>query len=279
MNVRHCRSALLVTVALTALAGRAAAQSANQPQLVIGMTAGFVTGPQLWHLDRQLVSALYGAVDSVSLQRLFRTGFVAGVGATLYRSPHLGYSVEIAFLGLPTESRCAPKGPYAPDPQHINEQACVTIQGRGIPTTAATFQAGLTWLARPRAALQPYVRGLAGIAVLGGSFVTTEGRVSLPSTDPTTPSAILGRSFLDDPKKGGLTWIATLALGASLRINEGYRVRFEFRDMVLNVPIPSGPSTLLTGPPYAPLGSRTIHLPGFAVWFDLLMERERVRRY
>jgi hypothetical protein len=279
MSVRYCRSALIAAVALTAGAGCAAAQSATRPQLVIGMTAGWVTGPQLWHVDRQLVPVWSGAVDSVSLQRLFRTGFIAGVGATLYRTPQLGYSVEITFLGLPTESRCAPLGPYAADGQAINNRTCVAIQGRGVATTAAAFQAGLTWRARPSDALQPYVRGMAGIAALGGSFVTSEGDFTVPTADPTRPQTVLTRSLLTDPKTRVLTWVASLAVGASLRVNEGYRVRFEFRDVILNVPVPSGPSTLMVGQPYAPIGNRTVHLPGFSVAFDLLMERERVRRY
>ena len=275
MSVRHCRSALLAALALTASPGRATAQSSERPQLVIGITGGFLTGPQLWRLGRQLVPVWSGAVDSVALQRLFRTGFVAGVGATLYRSPHFGYTAEIAFLGLPTESRCAPLGPFGLDPKHYNEQTCLSIQGRGLATNAATFQAGVTWRAGPRAALQPYVRGMAGVAVLGGSFVTTEGSVADTTVSPTT----LTRSFLDDPNPRGLTWVATLAAGASLSINPGYRIRFEFRDVVLSLPVATGPAIITTGLPYAQVGSRTVHLPAFTVSLDLLMERERTRRY
>jgi len=281
MSVKPCRSALLAAVALTALAGRVAAQSPERPQLVIGMTGGFLTGPQLWRLNRQPVLVDWsGAIDSVSLQRLFRTGFVAGVGATLYRSPHFGYTLEIAFLGLPTESRCSPLGPaldpYAYDPRGLNEQTCLSVQGRGIATNAATFQAGVTWRAQPRAALQPYVRGMVGVAVLGGSFVTSEG---LAVSDTTPPQTILSRSLLDDRNPRGLTWVATLAAGVSLRVNEGYRVRFEIRDMVINLPVATGPSTATTYPPYAQVGSRAVHLPAFTVSLDLLMERERARRY
>lgn len=277
MSVRHCTSALLATVALTALAGRATAQSPERPQLVIGMTGGFLTGPQLWRLDRQpaLVPSS-GAVDTVSLQRLFRTGFVVGVGATLYRSPHVGYTMEVAFLGLPTESRCSPVRPYAYDPQTYNEQTCLTIQGRGIPTNAAALQVGVTWRAQPHAALEPYVRGMAGVAVLGGSFVASEG---FAVSDPTPPPTILPRSLLDDPKPGGLTWVATLVAGVSLRVNAGNRVRFEFRDMAINLPVVTGPSASTTSPLYAQVGRRIVHLPTFTVSLDLLMERERTRRY
>lgn len=277
MSARHCRSALLAALALTASAGRVAAQSAERPQLVISMTGGFLTGGTLWTLDRQPVLVpSSGAIDSVSLQRLFRTGFVAGVGATLYRSPHFGYTGEVSFLGLPTESRCAPLAAYAYDPSNLNEQTCLSAQGRGLSTSTATFQAGVTWRARPSAALQPYVRGMAGIAVLGGSFVTSEG---FAVSDTTPPPIILARSLLEDRNPRSLTWVATIAAGASLRVNESSRFRFEIRDMVISLPVTTGPSAATAGVPYAQVGSRTIHLPTFAVSFDLLMERERRRRY
>jgi hypothetical protein len=283
-DVRSACLGILAIPALTALtlvtlAGPAAAQSPEQPQLIIGMTGGFLTGPRLWRLDRQPVPVTWsGAIDSVSLQRLFRTGFVVGVGATLYRSPHIGYTVEVAFLGLPTESRCAPLGPYSYDPVGTNEQTCMTVQGRGISTSATTFQAGMTWRARPHTALQPYLRGMAGVAVLGGSFVTAEGVYALPVLDSTVLPTIHVRSLLDEPKPRTLTWVATLAAGVSLEVNPGNRVRFEVRDEVIDLPTATGPANP-TFPLSAQVGSRIVHLPAFTVSLDLLLERARTRRY
>jgi hypothetical protein len=275
---RGAYPALLVLVAALA-AGRATAQSRERPLLVISMTAGFLAGGELWRLDRQLATVGSGDIDSLTLGRVFRTGFVAGVGATLYRSPHVGITAEVAFLGLGTESRCAPRGPYAFDSQHINEQACLSIQGYRVPTNATAIQAGLTWRALPEARVQPYLRAVGGGALLGGSFVQTRGLVFVPTTDTTRPP-VVPRIFLTEDSRRELTWIATLSAGVLMELSPGYLLRFEARDVLIGLPVVTGPGSLTGSLPVAPTADRTVQLPTFAISLDLVLEPlRRPRRY
>lgn len=282
--MRRASLRIIVVLALTALAsvlaaGRASAQSGERPLLVISMTGGFLTGGALWNLDRQLAPVGSGEIDSLALGRYFRTGFVVGVGATLFRSPHFGLAAEVAFLGLATESRCAPRGPYAFDSQRINELACLSAQGYHLPTNATAIQAGVAWRALPGARVQPFVRAIGGAALLGGSFVETRGLVAVPTADTTRPPVVT-RTFLTESSRRELTWIATLSVGVMLELPPGYQLRFEARDVLIGLPVVTGPGPITATLPVAPTADRTVHLPAFTVSLDLVLEPlRRPRRY
>ena len=268
-----------MAAAVAALAGRATAQSSEHPLLIFSMTGGYATGGGIWSLDRQIALVASGARDSLSLARLFRPGFEAGLGVALYRSPHIGLAAEMAFLGISTESRCSPLGPYAFDPDRVNEQACLDIQGRHVRTNAAAFQAGA--IVRPWAttAVQPFLRAVGGLALLGGSFVETAGTVVMSGVGGSTGSPLRARVFLDEENRRELTWIATFSAGVTIAASPGYQVRFEVRDIVTRVPSVTGPADPQAVQPFAQVGSRTVQLLGLTVALDLALERQRTRRY
>jgi len=280
------RGSVLVAAALAALAALAspvAAQSPEHPLLILSMGAGYVTGGGIWRLDRQYAGVSTGEVDSLTLSRRFRPGFTVGVGATLFRSPRFAYTLEISFLGLTTESRCASLGPvaspYAFDSQDINRRACEDIQGKSIPTNAAAFQLGGTWRIVTQGLVQPYVRLVAGAAILGGSFIEASGRVFLQGAIDSLDSQTRARVFLADQNRRETTLLATLAAGVTLEAAPGYRLRFEARDIVTRIPTVTGPGNHTELEPFAQVGSRTVHLLALTVALDLVLERQRTRRY
>ena len=283
MTLHRVRRSVLVAAALAALANRAPAQSPERPLLVLSMGAGYVTGGSIWRLDRQYALVFppvtSGEVDSVALGRLFRPGFEAGLGVTLFRSPHIGLSAEFSFLGISTESRCSPLGPFAADSRNVNERTCVDIQGKLIRTNAAAFQAGATWRPAAEAKVQPYLRAVGGLAVLGGSFVETGGVVEVPSSGGAQQASLVSQVFLADQDRRELTWVATLAAGVTMEASPGTQLRLEVRDIMTNVPSVTGPGDYLSSSPFAQVGSRTVHLLALTVALDLVLERQRTRRY
>ena len=280
MTLHHLRRSALAALALAALASPAAAQSPEHPLLVFSLSGGSLTGGAIWRLDRQFARASSGDIDSLALSRRFRPGFTVGVGATLFRSPHFAYTLDISFLGLTTESRCASLGPvaspYALDSQHINQQACEDIQGRSIPTNAAAFQLGGTWRIVTQGLAQPYARLVAGAAIVGGSFIEASGRVfASDSPGPQTRA----RVFLADQNRREIMLLATLAAGVTLEAAPGYQLRFEARDVMARIPTVTGPGDYTRLDPFAQVGSRTVHLLALTVALDLVLERQRTRRY
>jgi hypothetical protein len=203
---------------------------------------------------------------------------VMGVGATLFRSPHFGYSAELTFLGVSTESRCTPPPVWAVDANSVNQQACTDIQGRSLRTSAAAVQLGLTWRPIATGAIQPYLRGVAGPAYLGGSFVEMSGTVTVPADSGQSPFRI--RTLLGDPNRRSLTWVATLAAGVTMAMGPGTQVRFEARDVVTDLPIATGPASTLTQGSPARTGSKVFHLLSFDIGLDIVLEQSRrPRRY
>ena len=281
MTLDRARSSSLATVALAALAALASplsAQSPEDPRLAFSTFGGYVGGGGAWQLNRQLAAVVSGEMDTLTLGRAFKPGVALGLGISLFRSPHLGLGLELAFFGTTTESRCRPIGAYAYDSQQVNQQACEDAQGKTIRTNAVAIQPGLTWRLITRGPAQAFVRASAGAAILGGSFVDTRGTVYLSGVGDTL-GPFRARIFLDEEGGREVTWVATLAAGATLEMAPGYQLRFELRDLILNVPVVTGPADYLAIYPYPEVGRKTFHLPTLTVGFDIVLERERRRRY
>lgn len=255
-----------------ALAGRALAQSAEQPSLIFSISPGITTGRSLWHVERQELFAGPLARDTIDIGRRIRSGFSMVLGATLFRSPHLGFALEGGLWGLGSEARCTPPATFTSD---INRQACDNLQGKNIPTNAAGFQAGLVWRFAPGAVTQPYVRAAIGIAILGNSFVQTAGRVQLSSQR----QALL--FVFEEEDRLELTWTGSVAAGATVALAPGYQARFEIRDLAFVLPRVTGPAPLqLTSEvPIAPVRRTLIHVAALTAGIDIVLERRRARRY
>jgi hypothetical protein len=259
---------------MAALASPMRAQSPDDPLLTITMRGGWITGGSLWRISAQPAPASPDSTDIVSLGRLFRPGFVAGVGATLFRSPHFGYTVAIDFLGITTESRCTGPAHWAYNADHVNQQACQNIQGASVRTSAVAFEGGLTWRPISTGRVLPYLQGIGGLAYLGGSFVETKAAVFIAGAD-SSQSPFPIRTFLGDPEHRALTWIATLSGGFTLELAPGSQLRFEARDVVTNIPVATGPGDAATIGVPAQMGSKVAHLFSIAVGLDIVLEQSR----
>ncbi|MGD0485349.1 MAG: hypothetical protein ABSB58_11980 [Gemmatimonadales bacterium] len=274
MKVTSVRRSSLAAALLAALAVPVRAQSPDAPLLTITIHAGWITGGSLWHLPAQIASAGPDSSDIVALGRLFRPGFVAGVSASLFRSPHLGYTAAIDFLGISTESRCTGPAHWVFYGDNINQQACESIQGGSVRTSAVALEGGLTWRPIATGRVQPYLQALGGIAYLAGSFVETAATVYNPSAD-TSQSMFVTRMFLGDPNHRSLTWVTTLSGGFTLEMSPGTQLRFAARDVITDVPVATGPGNPLVLDVPAQMGSKVVHLFSFTVGLDIVLEQSR----
>jgi hypothetical protein len=268
------RRSSLAAALLAALAVPLRAQSPDEPRLTLTMDGGWITGGSLWHVPAQPVTAGPDSFDVVGLSRLFRTGFVAGVTASLFHSPHVAYTIAIDFLGISTESRCAGPAQWVAFSDNLNQKACESIQGASLRTSAVALQGGLTWRPIATGRVQPYLQAIGGIAYLAGSFVETSAVVFNASAD-TSQSGFLTRTFLGDPDHRSLTWIATLSGGFTLETSPGTQLRFAARDVITDVPVATGPANPLALDVRAQTGSRIVHLFSFTVGLDIVLEQSR----
>ena len=260
------------------------AQTQEQPNLIFTISGGYLTGGDLWSIDRQLApvaTAVGNGWDTLRLGRRIRPGFAATLGATYFASPHLGYNVEAGFFGIGTEAACTPVGPYTPDPPDFkNQQACQYLQGENIRGNVVGFLGGLIWRFTTRGN-QPYVRVGIGAGILGSSYVESFAPIVYHLSDGSASEANL--VFLSDASQGDLTWMASLGAGATLPLAPGYQLRVEFRDLITSLPVATGAArdttAILRGSPVPPTAWRAKHVPTITVGLDIVLERKRGRRY
>ncbi len=274
---------LLAAAALTlaALPARLTAQTPDQPNLIFTISGGISTGPSLWTLPRQLavVHTLFGAEwDSVTLGRSLVTGFTATLGATYFRSPHLGYSFEVGFFGLDSQSSCRGLGPWVADSSHVNQYACQYLQGDINRGDAVGFLGGLMWRFT-RGGTQPFVRAAIGPAILGSSYVEEEAPVILSN------GGVEPVYFLADQNHRELSWMASLGAGVMLPLAPGYQLHVEVRDLLVSLPRPTGPATdtsLIAHDnvlPQPPTGMRLVQVPSITIGLDVVLEKKPGHRY
>ena len=264
---------VVAALALVCTAGPGAAQEPFEPELSFTIGVGMVAGSgHLWSLPKQATLAPSG-FDTVGIARVLRPGLAAALGAVYQTSPHLGIFGEIGYFGTASEMRCTPPAAgWQPDVEQKNEQGCAGAQGQHVETSVVGFQGGLLYRFASGGRVQPYARASAGLGLLGSSFIRTSALVQYASC--TTVCEIV---FAEGESTPDLAFLGSLAVGASLEMSPGYRFRFEARDLIVQLPVPTAPADPFTV--LAPVGLTLRHIPVFTVGLDVVFQRRRGRRY
>ncbi len=270
------------TVAVLAVlaAPAARAQSADEPSLAFTISAGLSTGQKLWNVDNQPLLAPAGAYDTVRLGRRLVPGLTASLGMSLFRSPHWGLNAEIGYFGVGSEQLCIGPAVYANDSLNLNRQGCENANGRHAASSAIGFLVGgVHQFLDSSSAWHPYIRANAGVGLLGASFVETNSLVHGPQCAGISPSDnICPYTILSERKKRSATFLVSLAGGFTVNFGQGYRIRMEGRDLIMQIPRVTGPADPTTGN-IADAKLVVKHVPSFTIGLDVLLERRRTRRY
>ena len=270
---------LRVLAVLSLAAAPLAAQSREEPSMAFTISGGMATGGDLWRIPRQELLVSGSTRDTVGLARRLRPGITASLGMSYYRSPHFGLNAEIAYFGLGTESSCSPPAAgFAAGPNSVNAKACTSVQGQHQSSGVIGFMAGATYRFFRTESVQPYVRVNAGVGLVSNSFIQTVGIVH-DTTTCTTSDRICAYPLLAERNRPGATWLVSLAGGFSYPLGPGYRVRMEGRDLILTLPVATGPAPFPNPGSFVPTKNIVKHIPAFMIGFDVLLERRHTRRY
>ncbi len=268
------RGAGLLALLLLSGARIARAQSSSEPQLVFTVYGGLSEGSALWRVPRQpMLVPGTSQQDTVGLARRLRPGLVAGVVTTYFRSPHFGWSADIAYFGIGSEQGCEGPAVYQPDSEAQNQKVCTNANGQHVGTNVVGFLVGFTYRFAPEGHVQPSVRVTAGPGFIGNSSYFETTGIARTTGCPLSCTFII----LEDTERKGLTWVVNLAAGMSVWLAPAYRLRMEARDIITQLPIATGPHPLSS--PAPPTGSVVKHLPTFLFGLDILLERRHTRRY
>lgn len=263
------RSLLVAAVLIGApVASTLGAQSTRDAaNLTLGMTAGHTLGSRsFWAVPNQPVIAPGQQQDIFDVTRRLKGNLMFGVQATLFKSPNLGYTGEVTYLGLGTEDKCtlAQSTGYS-----INRLACEALNRESRSNSAALFMGGVVIRPWSRKLIQPFAR------VEGGFAAVSDNMISLTAYVGTAQNLVVPIY----PSKGGLALrpAGMLAFGLSSYSGKGYQIRLEARNTWTLLTRVTGPNAGNGTAP--PTGTIMRSLPSIMLGFDIVLEKSYGRRY
>jgi hypothetical protein len=261
----------LATFAFLALAGvsSAAAQASQQPSIMLTIFAGAGTGHGLWVVEKQPLQVLgTSQYDTLRLVQEITPSIIVGAAATYFPSAHVGFHVELSYVGFPVDGGCTGVF-FNPDSEHKNEQTCADIQQRGPDGGSIAILTGVTLRAASRRSVSPYGRLNLGIVNQSRSTIAMDGGF-------VTAGGIGVRQVIGDPKPQRTVATFGAALGFTRQISPGYQFRWEVRDIAVPMKRLTGPANPLGAGPTA---SRLYHHFSLILGLDVVLEKKRGRRY
>lgn len=264
----------LATFAVLALAGvsSAAAQTESQPNILLAIFGGAGTGHALWVVEKQPLQVLGtnpAQYDTLRVSQQITPSIMLGAGATYFPSAHIGFHVELSYVGFPVDGACIGVGPYRADAEQKNEQTCASIQGTGSDGGSIAIFTGVTLRAASRRSISPYARLNLGIVSASRSTIEMAGAF-------VTSSGVGVRQVISDPSPRRIGVMFGAAAGFTRPISPGYQFRWEVRDLIVSMERLTGPADALT---IGPTAVRWYHHFSLILGFDVVLERKRGRRY
>ena len=269
----HSRRLLSFFAIVLASSGTLSAQAtADQARLVLSVNAGYIPGTSGWRVSGQ---PLYddqfpdpAQIDSLTINRRIRPSLSFGAQAIYFASDNLGFLGEAQLIGLGFRDSCTRTFATA---SSRNTSVCGNIDNAESSGSAVLVGAGAIYRINSRSTVSPFARvGLGGV-IRTQSSIEMIGRFPNPEGEPVEVE------LYPDDVNTRLTGAATLALGFTAVIGRGYQVRWEVTDRIVGVRGVTGPTVQDGVPP--PTSLRYRHLFGFQIGFDVVLERERGRRY
>ncbi|HTR22223.1 MAG TPA: hypothetical protein VMH88_15335 [Gemmatimonadales bacterium] len=273
--------ALRLTFAILALGStRLTAQgTGSQPNLILSLFAGVAAGHSLWSVGQQPL-CVYGPEvggvftcssinDTLQLSRTVTSSIVAGASATYFPSSHIGYQLELYYLGQSYDDTCSASQFDTTDVNQVNAQVCNSVTSSAPSSGAIGFFGGVVYRAAPTATISPYIRGGLGLISYSGGTIAMAG-------DFAENSQIFTRSIYFDENPKTTSFSAQFGVGITMRTSPGYQFRLELRDAIADLAYVTGPAPASGVPPTA---TKWFHNVLLTIGLDVVLEQKRGRRY
>lgn len=262
MRIRACT--VLATL-LCSAAPAAAQRTGDQATLVFTVSGAYIQGKGLWNVPNQPVQD--GVFEDVyNIRRDIQSTIGASLSGTFYPGSNVGIQAEAFLLGLGYDDSCR----LTTTSESVrNVEVCDNIDRQDKSAAAVAVSTGAVFRIAPREFISPFVRVSAGLLFTNQSSVLTEGE------SPSNGGALL--VVFDDDKRTRIRPAFALGVGSTFAINRGYYLRWEVRDNYVGVVKVSGPTD---APRFIPPHETVYkHLFSINIGFDVVLERDRGRRY
>jgi hypothetical protein len=263
------RQVVAVAVAcLASLGSPLAAQSTrDRPTLIFTVSGAYLDGIGLWSVPDQPVDdiGIVTLTDHFALTRSVKRTIGAGFSGTYYKGTHLGLTAEAFLLGLGYDDSCRL---VAPAQSALNVQRCNSIETKERSAAAVTVSAGLVYRVASDEFISPFLRASAGFLVNNQSPLLLVG-----ATDNGAELVI----YDDDNTGTRLRPAFALGVGTTIAAGRGYQLRWEIRDNIVGIQrVTEASPGRGQVPPHA---TAYKHIFSLNVGFDVILERQRGRRY
>jgi len=253
----------------------------DYPRISVGISGGVRAGAFLWDIPDQTILAtganpLDHPPSSVfHLHRDVAVGQTFTAFANFYSGPRWGFTFEFAYLGLTLDDTCelAVDGGDA-----VLKAACAGLHGgaryadgfQGHGGSAISFNVGAAYRTSVGKGMQPYFKGLVGLATLPTSTVamsSTYGDIGSPVNLTIYPAF----------GSNAVRLSGTAVAGISSAPVHGFGIHLEVRETFITQEVVT-----------AATASQNLVPPSTAVWkgfpsilfgFDLVLKREHGKRY
>ena len=247
------RAVVFAMLAFSGAWSQSMAQVNQQPTIMLTIFAGAGIGHDLWTIQKQPLQVIgTSEYDTLRLSQAISSSIILGAGATYFPSPHIGFHVELSYIGLPVDGGCTGLFFY-PDFEEKNAQTCADIQARSADGGS----------------ISPYARADLGIVNQSRSTIEIVGEF-------TTANGPGVREVISDPTPRRVSPMFGAAVGFTRPISPGYQFRWEIRDLLVPLARATGPASALA---IAPIASRLYHHFSLILGLDVVLEKKRGRRY
>ncbi len=266
MRVREVAAA--VALLATLWTPLAAQRTRDRPTLIFTVSGAYLDGVGLWTVPNQPVADLSDGdnplVDNYVLSRNIKRTIGAGFSATYYRGKNLGLTAEAFLLGLGYDDTCRLQQPAQ---SALNVQRCASIDERQRSAAAVTTSIGAIYRVASDEFISPFARASVGVLVNNQSPLLVVGEAS-------QAELII---YNDDNTGTRLRPAFGLGVGTTIAAGKGYQLRWEIRDNIVGIQQVTGPSPERGQVP--PHKTAYKHIFSLNVGFDVILERQRGRRY
>ncbi|HEX5635170.1 MAG TPA: hypothetical protein VFX50_18125 [Gemmatimonadales bacterium] len=272
MRLRTLATALVLAIPAPVLAQEPVdsgptGPTGDQARLIFSVTGGYAFGHSLWAVNGQPVIQ-DGFTDLLSLERNLTGTWTAGLAATYFRGPNLGFTVDAHLVDLRYEDSCRL---LSNSGSELNPQICQSIDGETNSAMSAALSAGVILRAASRQVVSPYARlqvggffGNLNTTAVTGSYLTPSGEPSFVFVYPGGSNSQFTPTF-------------AFGAGITVPISRAYHFRLEGRASTFGLQVVDGATLAQDVEP--PTSTQYLTQFSLHAGIDLVLERKRGRRY